>query len=315
MSVPGRELDREPEQRDASAVVLDHAPPRGQESPAARVLALQRTIGNRAVNDLIGGGAAIEAGARQLSREPTQIKKGLQEQRIAGKGVYGWTAAFQVDYVGNECVLTVKVRLKPNADVTQAEIDTVKADTEAAFLRFWDEKFYLDDTKSNERFFLRAKLEWVTTGQHVTVKLIKGKGRANQTTWYSDGKPESRAHELSHTLGLLDEYIDETAVNRKTATSSGVFQDHSIMGNYYAEGTDVAEVKLRHGQAIAKLIGKASKRTFTVGYTGPYQGERLVRWRGIRDTAKTAGDAAAETAANAEISAIESDMMIPALAP
>jgi hypothetical protein len=87
------------------------------------------------------------------------------------------------------------------------------------------------------------------------------------------------------------------------------------MGNYYAEGTGVAEVKLRHGQAIAKLIGKASKRTFTVGYTGPYQGERLVRWRGIRDAAKTAGDTAAETAATAEVNAIESDMLIPMLTP
>ena len=115
----------------------------------------------------------------------------MSEQRIAGKGKYGWTAAFQVEYVGNECILTVKVRLKPKPDVTQAEIDTVKADTEAAFQRYWDEKFYLDDTKTSERFFLRAKLEWVTTGQHVTVKLVKGQGRANQTTWYSDGRPES----------------------------------------------------------------------------------------------------------------------------
>jgi hypothetical protein len=40
-----------------------------------------------------------------------------------------------------------------------------------------------------------------------------------------------------------------------------------------------------------------------------------VRWRGIRDTAKAAGDAAGETAANTEIAAIESDMMIPALTP
>ena len=312
MSAPGREHEREPEE---AASVIDASPPRVQDSQAARVLALQRTIGNRAVNDLIAGRGVTDARVRELARKPIQIKQKMSEQRIAGKGKYGWTAAFEVEYVGNECILTVKVRLKPKTDVTQAEVDTVKADTEAAFQRFWDEKFYLDDTKTNERFFLRAKLEWVTTGQHVTVKLVKGKGRANQTTWYSDGRPESRAHELSHTLGLLDEYIDATAVNRKTATSSGVFQDHSLMGNYYSEGPDVAEVKLRHGEKIAGLIGKASKRTFTVGYTGPYQGERLVRWRGIRDTAKAAGDAAAEAAANTEVAAIESDMLIPMLTP
>ena len=313
MSTPGREREQEPEAPTTPAV--DPSPPRAQAAHTARVLALQRTVGNRAVNELIAGGGAPEHRALALARKPIQIKKGMSEQRIAGKGSYGWTAAFQVEYVGNECILTVKVRLKPKAGVTQAEIDTVKADTEAAFRRYWDEKFYLDDTKTSERFFLRVKLEWVTTGQHVTVKLVKGKGRANQTTWYTEGLPETRAHELSHTLGLLDEYIDPTAVKRKTATSPGVFQDHSLMGNYYAEGTGVAEVKLRHGQAIAKLIGKASKRTFTVGYTGPYQGERLVRWRGIRDAAKAAGDTAAETAATAEVNAIESDMLIPMLTP
>ena len=40
-----------------------------------------------------------------------------------------------------------------------------------------------------------------------------------------------------------------------------------------------------------------------------------MRWRGIRDAAKTAGDAAAEAAANTEVAAIESDMLIPMLTP
>jgi hypothetical protein len=313
MSGSAREHD--PEERAAGALAVDQAPARGRASPAERLLALQRTIGNRAVNELMTVGAGLDPGTRSLARTPTQVKQAMKEKRVAGKGNYAWTAAFEVEFVGNECLLNVKVRLKPKADVTQDEIDTVKADTEAAFLRFWDEKFYFDDTESSERFFLRAKLEWVATGQHVTVTLIKGKGHANQTTWYTDGKPESRAHELSHTLGLLDEYIDPTAVNRKTAASPGVFQDHSIMGNYYSEGTATAEVKLRHGQVIAKLIGNATKRTFTVGYSGPYQGERLVRWRGIRDAAKLAGNATAEAAANTEISAIETDMLIPMLTP
>ncbi len=111
-------------------------------------------------NELIAGGGAPEHRALALARKPIQVKKRMSEQRIAGKGSYGWTAAFQVEYVGNECILTVKVRLKPKPGVTQAEIDTVKADTEAAFRRYWDEKFYLDDTKTSERFFLRVKLEW-----------------------------------------------------------------------------------------------------------------------------------------------------------
>ena len=306
-----REPDRAPELDKSS--VLHQPRARAADSPAARVLALQQTIGNRAVSELIGEGAAPGSGAQRLARKPIQIKKARQEKGVAGKPNVGWTAKFQVEFVGNECVLTVKPRLKPNPDVTKAEADQVKTDATAAFKRFWDEKFYFDDTKTKDRFFLRVNVEWVTKNEHVTIKLIKGHGAANMTTWYTQEPPETSAHELSHTIGMFDEYIDPNVVNRKTGTSAGVFQDHSLMGNYFVEGIGVPEIKLRHGQMLADLIGKATKRKLTVGYTGTYQGERLVRWRGIRDTAKTGGNATAEAAANTEISAIESDMMIPAL--
>jgi hypothetical protein len=123
--------------------------------------------------------------------------------------------------------------------------------------------------------------------------------------------PMDRAHELSHTLGLNDEYIDTSVPRRRNASAPGVFDDHSLLGNYYTEGVGSAEVKLRHGQQLAADISRATRRHFTAGYTGIYEGERLVRWRGIRDAA--AARSTERTRAEAEVRSIEQDLLIPAL--
>ena len=45
------------------------------------------------------------------------------------------------------------------------------------------------------------------------------------------GSPECvYAHEISHQMGLLDEYASDSAPKRK------VYDDHSIMGDYVNEG-------------------------------------------------------------------------------
>ena len=283
------------------------------ETTAERVLALQSTVGNRAVGQALAREVAGSPRERALARTVTQVRSRYSEARTRSSlGAYVGRGAFEVELTPLECMLTVRVRLVPDSGLPQTDVDQIKAETEAQFQRFWNEKFYFDDAATGERFFMRVRVLWVGSGQHVRVRLSRGPGRDNQTRWYIDGSdPVDRAHELSHTLGLRDEYIDSTVVRRRTATSVGVFQDHSLMGNYYNEGQANAEVKLRHGQQIADQIGRATRRTLTAGYSGPYQGERLVRWRGIRDAA--AAGSAERTAADAEVAAIESDMLIPQL--
>jgi hypothetical protein len=85
------------------------------------------------------------------------------------------------------------------------------------------------------------------------------------------------------------------------------------MGDYPNEGYDTAEVKLRHGQKVADRVGRAlrPRRHFTASFTGPAQGERLVRWRSIRDAAAAGTTERARAAA--EVTAIEADMLIPEL--
>jgi hypothetical protein len=305
MSERARE-DASPQPADRSAQLAVPA----AETRSLRLLALQSTAGNRAVG-------------RLLARVPSQVNINRPERRTGGRS-YSGRARYEVDFTPLECMLTIRVRLVPDANVTQVQTDAVKAETEREFLRLWDNKFYLDETvtgrlpfidpraTSTERFFLRVRVLFVNSGQHVRVRLSRGPGRNNETHWYATGSiAMARAHELSHTLGLNDEYIDSSVPRRRNATAPGVFDDHSLLGNYYTEGVANAEVKLRHGQQLAADISRATRRRFTAHYSGNYQGERLVRWRAIRDAA--AAGSAERTRAEAEVRSIEQDLLIPML--
>ena len=295
------------------------AAPAGSSSAApwgfeAHVQSLQRTAGNRAVTALVQSGRLGDAVRRDLARAPTRVSFNISEPRVGG-GRYATHAGFDVEIDGIEVVLTQKVRLIPDADVTPEELTAVQTAAETAFLSMWDNRFIFDDASRHEHLFLRVRVEWVTSGANNSVRLHKGQGRMNSGSWVTGAvaRPIRYAHELSHLMGLLDEYVDATAVNRRTATSSGVHEDHSLMGDYPNEGFDTAEVKLRHGQKVADRVGRAlrPRRNFTASFTGTAQGERLVRWRGIRDAA--AAGTTERTRAAAEVTAIEADMLIPEL--
>ena len=156
------------------------------------------------------------------------------------------------------------------------------------------------------------QVKWVNSGAHFNIALHRGHGLMDAANWYViPDTPTTYAHEMTHKLGMLDEYVDRTAVRRRTAASPGVFTDHSVMGNYLSEGIGDAEVKLRHGQQLADHIGRAlrPRRRLTASFTGTAQGDRLVHWRKLRD-ALVAGSPERARAA-AEVTAIEADMMIP----
>ena len=257
-----------------SARAAAHAP----ATPAERMLMLQRTAGNRAAARVAEG----------LARTPTQVDGSFTEQRTGGLGPIVGTTAFEIDFAPLEATLTVKIRLVPDAGIPADDVTRVKADAAANFARLWDEKFILTDDVSHEAYLLKARVVFVDSGGHLRVRLKAGDGAIDQTKWHVQDLGIEYAHEISHTLGLFDEYIDPTVVAPRTATSPGVFDDHSLMGNYFTEGIPEAEVKLRHGQRLAATIGGATHRRFSAAFSGPAQGERLVRWRGIRD-AETLG--------------------------
>jgi hypothetical protein len=295
---------------DAATLASDAAARRVE----AHVRSLQRSAGNRAVTELARSGRLSAPPRRALARTPTTVSFDISEPRVGG-GTYSSHAGYDVEIDGLDLVVTMKVRLIADADVTADDVAAVQAAAESAFLAIWDRRFIFTDASRNEQLFLRVRVQWVTSGGHNSPRLHAGQGRMNSGSWFTGAtaRPIRYAHELSHLMGLLDEYQDPTAVNRRTATSSGVHDDHSVMGDYPHQGYATAEVKLRHGQLVADRVGPALRpvRTFTASFTGNAQGERLVRWREIRDAAAAATPE--RTRAAAEVTAIEADMLIPEL--
>ena len=234
----------------------------------ATTLTLQRSAGNRAVSRLESQGRLSAAGPRALARTPIQVR-GSTTQPMVGGGAFVGTTRFEVDFVGDEAKLKVKIRLRNGAGVTDAELAATQARAAATFNAMWDNRFILTDSARNERYFLRTEVEWVNSGQHITVLLRSGDHDIDQTRWSVGDQSIEFAHEISHTLGLIDEYVDPRAVRRRTATSPGVRTDHSLMGNYFTEGIALAEVKLRSGQTVADISAARCARGATSSPRSP----------------------------------------------
>jgi hypothetical protein len=216
----------------------------------AQILALQRSVGNRAVT-------------RLLAREPTKVTKFVKEETTGAENVT-WTAAFDVSFDEDvstpTCWLTIKVHLNPDGGVTQDDVNMTKIRVLSRFNLLWDSKFVLHEHRSilsDRDWLLRPGIEFVDKGQHITVNLHKGKGADNRQNWYLESPEYTYAHEISHQMGLLDEYANDSVPNRK------VYDDHSIMGDYYTEGMTQATAKLRHGERLASIIGAATDKALT----------------------------------------------------
>ena len=296
-----------------------HAPepallnPTHPPTSAALMRELQQTVGNRAITSLIRDG--MLTGERRphqaLARAPRHVRYDYSEPRVGG-GSYGTTAAYDIDLAGIELILTMKIKLTRRHGVTPQDLTDVQTTAERTWLSMWDNRFILTDQRDQSQHFLRVRVQWVNSGAHFNIALHAGHGLMDAANWYViPDTPVTYAHEMTHKMGMLDEYVDTTAVRRRKATSPGVFADHSLMGNYLAEGIGDAEVKLRHGQQLADHIGRAfrPRRRFTAGFTGPAMGDRLVHWRKIRDA--LAPGSAERARAAAEVTTIEADMLIP----
>ena len=223
----------------------------------ARVLALNHAVGNRALTPLLQRARAESA---LLMRAPVQVNQLVTEKTDSSRlESVNWYARYQVELSDTRCTATIKVKLKPDSGVTEDEVKRVKKDVGEAFPRYFSGRFMLTDPGIlwDDNWILIVGVEFVDSGEHLTVALHKGKGSDNRQNWYVDTPSITKAHELGNQLGLLDEYVEEGVIPRKDASAPGVFTDNSIMGDYYKEGVDKAEVKARHGTRLAQVIGKA----------------------------------------------------------
>jgi hypothetical protein len=265
----------EPAQPETSARAVA-AHPVG--SPA-RMIALNQAVGNRALARLVHRVSGAQS-MRRLQRAPVQVNENVYEKTDSTRAEsVSWRARYQVELTDGKCVATIKVRLNPDAGVTDDEVKRVKSAVPSAFAGYFSGKFLLYEPGLiedlwDDKWVLVVGVQFVDSGEHLTVALHKGKGADSRQSWYVDTPTITKCHELGHQLGLLDEYVEAGVVPRKDATAPGVFTDHSLMGDYYAEGVDKAEVKARHGTRLAQVIGKAvgkelKAKKITVSLTPP----------------------------------------------
>ncbi|MFJ4696528.1 hypothetical protein, partial [Streptomyces sp. NPDC088766] len=109
---------------------------------------------------------------------------------------------------------------------------------------------------------LHVTVEPVDVGDspHLTVDLVGRDEVMDQTTWWADAAPVELVHELTHQLGLRDEYRDADAPHRPHVPGS-------LLGDLNAEPEDaslaVAGLRDRHLALLGALIGDVTPAPLT----------------------------------------------------
>ena len=171
-------------------------------------------------------------GPRRPSRMSIARSAGRGSGRSAG------TSAYDVDFVGTECRLNINAKITRDAGVTEAQETSVKDVTRAEFLPYLGQQVPAHQSGAGHRRLHAARDRHVRhqrgarrdrpasgDGPRQSPQLVRGLQRH---------RPRARARSTSSACSTSTS--TPTSLNRATATSPGVFRDHSIMGNYYDEG-------------------------------------------------------------------------------
>jgi hypothetical protein len=161
--------------------------------------------------------------------------------------VFGWMARYRITD-NNDCVinLVLRIRLNPDADVSAADLANVRATWEQAIEDRWSGAFDIERTGGDcpcRRYTVNMDVQWVTSGEHHTVRIRSGSGRADMTNWFITSTGGTAAHEAGHMLGHPDEYAEPDRCPNRTVTS-----DNSIMQ------TTAGQVRRRHYEPFATWI-------------------------------------------------------------
>ena len=165
-------------------------------------------------------------------------------RRIADEP-YGWAASYRALLTPGQVALTLRLRLQPRPGVTGDCLAQLRRETGKAVAQYFDDRFILEEESGRQRP-VRVSVEFATLDPDLSVIVHPGSGRDNLQHWFVNSGVTARAHEVGHAFGLKDEYADPLAANRAAMGAAGVFQDHSLMGDFQQEGAFLAELKRRH---------------------------------------------------------------------
>lgn len=176
---------------------------------------------------------AFLAQQEQEAKNVLRVQDSHLEPRVGGGG-YGIESRY--DVVEFSHGLT-EVKIKVHLDGVTNQVSAAElAELEGKALAGVDRFYNLPPNHLPNGNRLKVEIEFVADPKdaHLVVEVRSGQGRANQNTWYVGSDPTVHAHEIGHQLGLVDEYVDASAVLRAARSSPGVHTDGSLMGNFWA---------------------------------------------------------------------------------
>jgi hypothetical protein len=253
-------------QAETASVVPERASPASATAPPApaRLLHLQRAIGNRAVTRLLA----------RSSSQAGQVSEKVEEELInpspEGETTFHWTANYDFEISDDAIYGIVKLAMNALPGVSADEATTARQEARKEFQRLFNGRFdVVEDGLIDTTRRLYLGMDWVLSPSdgtpHATVALAPGPPTTSEQTsrslWHVAEPAIVHAHETAHLFGLLDEYVDVNVKDRSSTSKMGVHEDHSIMGAYPTEGVERAEMKDRHALRIAQMIWRAAGRT------------------------------------------------------
>jgi len=183
--------------------------------------------------------------------DPVEINELIQDPP------FGWTSRYYTFIEDDRIDVRLRINLKSDQRIPLRDVLKVRTETDDSVNRCFNQRFEMVDSEGRTRS-LKVSIEFTLDLPDLMVRLHPGKGRNNLNHWFVDADPIIRAHEVGHALGLPDEYVDPMSKNRATADAPGIYRDHSLMGNFFSEGVDQAELKQRHGEVLANKISEAT---------------------------------------------------------
>jgi hypothetical protein len=139
--------------------------------------------------------------------------------------------------------LTVAVRFERPSPVGEEHLDTLLDNARRGVEEHLNAPRYR--LPNGDRLNVTVERTDDPDAAHLTVEVVGGEAAMTQRAWRVDAEPVDLAHEISHQLGLRDEYRDETAPHRPEVVGT-------LAGGYGRHPGETA-LRDRHLQLIGRL--------------------------------------------------------------
>lgn len=183
---------------------------------------------------------------------------------------YGWEVAWDGGQHEEGYYINLGLDLRFDHQIPLAARQDFQDKCQAAVRKYFDGRFELVGADSS-RAALRIRIDWQHTHPHRVIPVSPGFIYGDLDHWYLDWELIDLAHELGHALGLVDEYRDPESTFRQHLSVAGVWQDHSLMGDYRQEGPVYAALRLRHGEVWARTFAEHFRQEFSVQFAKNYR--------------------------------------------